>query len=226
MIRTEEEMKKIENKLYASGLSTIAGVDEAGCGPIAGPVVACALILPKDYFNPLIYDSKKISSKLRERLYDEIRDIAIDIGIGIVESDEIDRLNIRRATKLAMKKALLELEIKPDAVLIDGNFFDVDLVEFGQNQEDIKVVNIVKGDRKSISIASASIVAKVLRDEIMKKYDEQYPEYKFSKHKGYPTGEHIEAIKKFGITSIHRRTYQPVSRLITEQLTLFNNGQR
>lgn len=220
---TESEMKKIEKKLYHQGFSTIAGVDEAGCGPLAGPVVACAIVLPKDYFNPQIYDSKKLTPELREKLFGEILNVAIDVGIGIADNREIDKLNIRRATKLAMKRAILDLEIKPDAVLVDGNFFDLNLPELNYERE-VEVINIVKGDRKSISIASASIIAKVFRDEIMNYYDKIFPEYKFSKNKGYPTTEHIEAIKKFGITKIHRRTYKPIPELL--QLRLFKDDER
>ncbi len=223
MKRTEYEMKKIERKLYHQGFSTIAGVDEAGCGPLAGPVVACAVILPKDYFNPQIYDSKKLTPELRERLFHEILNVAIDAGIGLADSREIDKLNIRNATKLAIERAILDLEIKPDAVLVDGNFFDLNLAELNCKRN-VEVINIVKGDRKSISIASASIIAKVFRDELMDYYDKIFPGYKFSKNKGYPTTEHIEAIKKFGITKIHRRTYKPISELL--QFKLFKDEKR
>jgi len=224
MNRTEAEMKKIENELYIKGFSLIAGVDEAGCGPLAGPVVACAVILPRDYFNPQIYDSKKLSPGVRDKLYKEILDVAIDAGIGIADSREIDRLNIRNATKLAMKRALLHLEAEPDAILIDGNFFNLNLQELNRGKKEIEVKNIVKGDRLSISIASASIVAKVFRDKIMEHYDKIFPGYKFSKHKGYPTTEHIEAIKNLGITEIHRKSYKPIYDLI--QLNLFNYEER
>ncbi len=215
MIRTsEEEMKKIENEFYSQGYSLIAGVDEAGCGPIAGPVVACAVILPKDYFNPLIYDSKKLTPKLRKELCEVILKEAIDVGIGQASNEEIDRYNIRNATKLAMIRALQNLETIPDVVLIDGNIFDVNFKGLNLNEKKVLYKNIIKGDRKSISIASASIIAKVKRDEIMEQYAIEFPQYNFSKHKGYPTKEHIQAIAKFGITRIHRKSYRPVQMVL------------
>ncbi|MCS7230121.1 MAG: ribonuclease HII [Candidatus Kryptonium sp.] len=224
IVTLRDEMTKIENEFYAQGYSIIAGVDEAGCGPLAGPVVACAIILHKDYFNPLIYDSKKVPAKLRVELFKMISENAIDIGIGIASSDEIDRINIREATKLAMIRALLELEIKPEVVLVDGNFFDVnfDLLNHDGGKSIIK--NIVKGDKKSISIASASIIAKVLRDELMEHYDKIFPNYGFSKHKGYPTKEHLLAIEKYGLTRIHRRSYAPVRKILKKltQIELFD----
>lgn len=222
MSRAESVMKKFENKLYLQGLSIIAGVDEAGCGPLAGPVVACAVILPKDYFNPQIYDSKKLTQELRKKLFFEILNVAIDVGIGLADNREIDKLNIRKATKLAMKRAILDLEIKPDAILVDGNFFDLNLNELNYNKN-VEVINIVKGDRKSISIASASIIAKVFRDELMDYYDKIFPGYKFAKNKGYPTAEHMKAIRKLGITKIHRKTYKPIPELL--QFNLFNDDK-
>lgn len=222
MNRTKSVMKKFENKLYFQGFSIIAGVDEAGCGPLAGPVVACAVILPKDYFNPQIYDSKKLTPELRKKLFYEILNVVIDVGVGLADNREIDRLNIRKATKLAMKRAILDLEIKPDAVLVDGNFFDLNLNELNYNKN-VEVINIVKGDRKSISIASASIIAKVFRDELMDYYDKIFPGYKFAKNKGYPTAEHIKAIRKLGITKIHRKTYKPILELL--QFNLFNDDK-
>lgn len=217
-------MTQIENEFYNQGYSIIAGVDEAGCGPLAGPVVACAVILPKDYFNPLIYDSKKVSAKLRVELFKVIAENAVDIGIGIASSDEIDRINIREATKLAMTRALLDLEVKPEVVLVDGNFFDVDFWMSNCDMKKSIVRNIVKGDRKSISIASASIIAKVLRDEFMEHYDKIFPNYGFSKHKGYPTKEHLSAIEKYGVIEIHRRSYAPVRKILKKltQIELFH----
>ncbi|CUS90818.1 ribonuclease HII [Candidatus Kryptobacter tengchongensis] len=215
MVKTSEgEMMRIENEFYEQGYSIIAGVDEAGCGPLAGPVVACAVILPKGYFNSLIYDSKKVSPKLRRELYGVISENAIDIGIGVASNDEIDKFNVRGATKLAMIRALLELEVKPDVVLVDGNFFDVNFWMLNHDGKKVVIKNIIKGDRKSISIASASIIAKVLRDNFMEHYDEIYPGYNFSKHKGYPTEEHLSAIKRFGVTEIHRKTYKPIQKFL------------
>ncbi|MFN3135221.1 MAG: ribonuclease HII, partial [Candidatus Kryptonium sp.] len=208
-LTSEKEIMQIENEFYAQGYSVIAGVDEAGCGPLAGPVVACAVVLPRGYFNPFIYDSKKVSPKLREELCKVIATVAIDIGIGLASNVEIDKFNIREATKLAMLRALLDLEISPDVVLVDGNSFDVDLRMLSDGKKKIAVRNVVKGDRRSISIASASIVAKVLRDELMEYYDKIFPGYNFLRHKGYPTKEHLSAIKRLGITKIHRRSYKP-----------------
>lgn len=217
-------MMRIENRFYSQGYSVIAGVDEAGCGPLAGPVIACAVILPRDYFNPLIYDSKKVSPQLRMELYEAISNVAIDIGIGLASNVEIDKFNIRGATKLAMVRALLDLEISPDVVLVDGNAFDVNLWMLNNGEKEIVVRNVVKGDRKSISIASASIIAKVLRDELMEYYDKIFPGYNFLKHKGYPTKEHLSAIKKLGLTEIHRRSYKPIREILNSviQPELFN----
>ncbi|CUT04393.1 ribonuclease HII [Candidatus Chrysopegis kryptomonas] len=215
MIQTsEEEMKKIESEFYSQGYSLIAGVDEAGCGPLAGPVVACAVILPKDYFNPLIYDSKKLTPKLREELCDVILKIAIDVGIGEASNEEIDKYNIRNATKLAMIRALQNLETIPDVVLIDGNLFDVNFTGLNFDGKKVLYKNIIKGDRKSISIASASIIAKVTRDKIMEQYAKEFPQYNFLKHKGYPTREHLQEIEKFGITKIHRKSYRPIQKIL------------
>lgn len=207
-------MKKIESEFYSQGYSLIAGVDEAGCGPLAGPVVACAVILPKDYFNPLIYDSKKLTPKLREELCDVILKIAIDVGIGEASNEEIDKYNIRNATKLAMIRALQNLETIPDVVLIDGNLFDVNFTGLNFDGKKVLYKNIIKGDRKSISIASASIIAKVTRDKIMEQYAKEFPQYNFLKHKGYPTREHLQEIEKFGITKIHRKSYRPIQKIL------------
>ncbi len=220
----KSEMMRIENKFYSQGYSVIAGVDEAGCGPLAGPVVACAVVLPRGYFNPFIYDSKKVSSQLRKELCEIISSVAIDIGIGLASNVEIDKFNIRRATKLAMLRALLDLEITPEVVLVDGNYFDVNLWMLNNRAKKIVVKNVIKGDRKSISIASASIIAKVLRDELMEYYDKIFPGYNFLKHKGYPTKEHLSAIKKLGLTEIHRRSYKPVREILKSpiQFDLFD----
>ncbi len=220
----KSEMMRIENKFYSQGYSVIAGVDEAGCGPLAGPVVACAVVLPRGYFNPFIYDSKKVSSQLRKELCEIISSVAIDIGIGLASNVEIDKFNIRRATKLAMLRALLDLEITPEVVLVDGNYFDVNLWMLNNRAKKIVVKNVIKGDRKSISIASASIIAKVLRDELMEYYDKIFPGYNFLKHKGYPTKEHLSAIKKLGVTEIHRRSYKPVREILKSpiQFDLFD----
>ena len=191
-------MLLIEESLYDEGYEYICGVDEAGRGPLCGPVVAAAVILPKHVCIEGVNDSKKISEKKREKLYDDIMKGAIAVGIGISDVDVIEKVNILNATKIAMKKAIESLSIKPDYVLIDGNQkIDIDILQ----------ETVVSGDAKSESIASASIIAKVTRDRMLRKFDEMYPEYGFAKHKGYGTKAHIEAIKKYGLTPIHRKSF-------------------
>lgn len=200
----EEELERLKNmllieeSLYDEGYEYICGVDEAGRGPLCGPVVAAAVILPKHGCIEGVNDSKKISEKKREKLYDDIMKWAIAVGIGISDVDVIEKVNILNATKIAMKKAIESLSIKPDYVLIDGNQkIDIDILQ----------ETVVSGDAKSESIASASIIAKVTRDRMLRKFDEMYPEYGFAKHKGYGTKAHIEAIKKYGLTPIHRKSF-------------------
>lgn len=200
----EEELERLKNmllieeSLYDEGYEYICGVDEAGRGPLCGPVVAAAVILPKHGCIEGVNDSKKISEKKREKLYDDIMNVAIAVGIGISDVDVIEKVNILNATKIAMKKAIESLSIKPDYVLIDGNQkIDIDILQ----------ETVVSGDAKSESIASASIIAKVTRDRMLRKFDEMYPEYGFAKHKGYGTKAHIEAIKKYGLTPIHRKSF-------------------
>ena len=191
-------MLQIENSLYKSGYNFICGVDEAGRGPLCAPVVAAAVILPKDECIEGVNDSKKISEKKREKLYDEILLKAIAVGVGISDVDIIEKVNILNATKLAMKQAIENLNITPDYVLIDGNqMIDID----------IPANTVVSGDAKSESIAAASIIAKVTRDRMLIKWDKDYPEYGFAKHKGYGTKRHIEAIEKYGLTKIHRPSF-------------------
>ena len=193
-----EHMKKFENEKREKGYKLICGVDEAGRGPLCGPVVAGAVILKKDEFIEGINDSKKLSEKKREKLFDEIKEKAIAVGVGIVYQEEIDEINILNATKKAMKMAVENLEVKPDFVLIDGN----------QNVKlEMKSEPVVKGDALSISIAAASIIAKVTRDRMLIEDDKKYPEYGFAKHKGYGTKAHIEAIKKYGLCPLHRKTF-------------------
>ena len=191
-----EEMCFFENK-YAS-FSAICGIDEAGRGPLAGPVVASAVILPKDCRILYINDSKKLSAKKRDELYDEIRERAIAVGIGIADNKRIDEINILQATYEAMREAIASLDEKPDILLNDA----VKIPEI-----DIKQVPIVKGDAKSQSIAAASIIAKVTRDRIMEAFDILYPEYGFAGHKGYGSAAHIEALKKYGPCPIHRKSF-------------------
>ena len=193
-------MLEYENKLYDKGYKLICGIDEVGRGPLLGPVVTSAVILPVGYYNPEIKDSKKLSEKKREKLFDIITKDAVSIGIGIVDEKKIDEINIYEATKVAMKMAIDNLSIKPDYVLIDAMKLDID----------IPSNSIIKGDAKSITIAAASVLAKVTRDHIMDEYDKMYPEYEFALHKGYPTKKHLEKMNIYGILDIYRTTYKPV----------------
>jgi len=177
----------------------IAGIDEAGRGPLAGPVIAAAVILPQGYEHPEITDSKKLSSRQRERLFGVIERDAVSIGIGITEAPEIDAVNILQATLTAMKEAVLELSPSPDYLLIDG----LNRIDLPIPQE-----TIIRGDSRSISVASASIVAKVSRDRLMEMYHRQFPQYNFLRNKGYGTREHRDAILKFGRCKIHRRSFR------------------
>lgn len=193
-----KNMLEIEDKLYSEGYNFVCGVDEAGRGPLCGPVVAAAVILPKDEYIEGVNDSKKLTEKKREKLYDDIMKKAVAASIGISDVDVIEKVNILNATKLAMKQAIEKLSIKPDYVLIDGNqMIDIN----------IKAETVVSGDAKSLSIAAASIIAKVTRDRMLIEFDKKYPEYGFAKHKGYGTKSHIEAIQKYGLTDIHRSSF-------------------
>lgn len=190
-----------ENKLYAQGKNLIAGLDEAGRGPLAGPVVAGAVILPKCCNIQGLNDSKKLSPQKRDNLFNQIYDVALSVGIGIADTEEVDKINILAATHRAMNRAIDNLDISPGCILVDG--LRVPSLKKPQ-------IAIVKGDSKSASIAAASIIAKVTRDRIMIDYAKQYPQYGFEKHKGYATQFHLEAIARFGISSIHRRSFSPV----------------
>ncbi|ADU74523.1 MAG TPA: ribonuclease HII [Hungateiclostridium thermocellum] len=192
------EMCIYEKEAYQRGYKLIAGIDEAGRGPLAGPVVAAAVILPQDVFIEGLNDSKKLTENQREKLFDVINDKAIGVGIGIVDEKQIDEINILNATKKAMKLAVGNLKPVPDILFIDS--LKLDDINIEQN-------SIVKGDAKSVSIAAASIIAKVTRDRILREMDKKYPMYGFARHKGYGTGEHIEAIKKYGICPIHRVSF-------------------
>jgi len=183
----------------------IAGIDEAGRGPLAGPVVAAAVILPADYENTDIRDSKQLSAKKRETLYDIIKRDALSIGLGVVEVPVIDAINILRASLVAMREAVSDLTIPPDYLLIDGTKG----VTLSITQE-----TIVKGDSRSISVAAASIIAKVSRDKIMEIYHHQFPQYNFLKNKGYGTEEHRNAIQKYGFCKLHRRSFSVRDRSI------------
>lgn len=200
-------MKEYENELYKDGISLVAGVDEVGRGPLIGNVVCACVILPKDYYNEEINDSKKISEKKREKLYDVIMENAISVGIGQSSPEVIDEINILEATKRAMKMAIDNMSIKPEHVLIDAVKLDID----------IPSTSIIKGDAKSQSIAAASIIAKVTRDRQMIELDKIHPEYDFAKNKGYGTKKHLEAISKYGILKEHRKTFAPISNIISNK---------
>lgn len=191
-----EGMREFENKY--SDLAYVAGIDEAGRGPLAGPVVAAAVILPKDIFLPFLNDSKKVTEKRRDVLFDEIKQNAIAYGIGIASNTLIDEINILQATYEAMREAINALEKTPDVLLVDA----VHIPDIN-----IKQVGIVKGDAKSVNIAAASILAKVTRDRLMAEYDKIYPEYSFASNKGYGTATHIAALKEVGPCAIHRKSF-------------------
>ena len=193
-----EKMKELETELYGKGFLNIAGVDEAGRGPLAGPVCAAAVILPKDAVIDGINDSKKLSAKKRDALFDIIKNIAVSYSVEFVNPDVIDESNKKKATSLAMHNAVAALKTPADFVMIDGN----DNIPY-----EIPYKYVIKGDAKSQTIAAASILAKVSRDRLMEELDKDYPEYGFSKHKGYGTKDHIAAIQKFGVSDIHRKSF-------------------
>ena len=197
-----------EKELYNQGIEYIAGTDEAGRGPLAGPVVAAAVILPKGLIITGVNDSKQLTEKKREELFDIINEKALAIGISFIDNNKIDEINILEASRLAMMEAIKQLKIKPQYVLSDAMKMNID----------VPVKPIIKGDALSESIAAASIIAKVMRDRYMDEMDLKYPNYGFKKHKGYPTKDHIEAIKKYGITPIHRKTFKPIKTMLIEQL--------
>ena len=199
---------EFEEKYYEKGLTLIAGSDEAGRGPLAGPLVVAACILPKGYTNDLINDSKKLTDKKRRSLYEVIKKDALAYHIEVISIDTIDEINIYQASKLGMKICLEKLKIKPQVALLDAMKLDLDY----------PVESIIKGDEKSISIAAASILAKVYRDDLMIEFDKEYPEYQFAKNKGYGTKAHLEALDKYGITPLHRKTYEPIKTMLLPTL--------
>lgn len=196
-----DKMLDYENNLYSNGVTFIAGVDEVGRGPLVGPVVAAAVILPRGFVDERINDSKKLSEKKRNDLYKIICDNAVSIGIGVISNHRIDKINIYEATKEAMKEAINNLDVAPEYVLIDAIKLDIN----------IPFISIIKGDSKSQSIAAASIIAKVTRDKMMYELDKKYPMYDFKNNKGYGTKKHVDAIKKYGVILEHRRSFKPVS---------------
>lgn len=193
------KLKEIEKDLYHKGFQRICGIDEAGRGPLAGPVVIAGVIMPQDSMIEGVNDSKKVSEKKREKLYDLILEEAISYSVAVIEQDVIDEINILNATKQGVTQVVEGLEIKPDLIVVDA------LTHI--NTKGIPYDSIIKGDAKCYNIAAASIIAKVTRDRIMRQWDEIYPQYGFSGHKGYGTAKHIVAIKEYGLCPIHRRSF-------------------
>lgn len=198
-----EEMLAYEKECYARGIELIAGVDEVGRGPLAGPVVAAAVILPKSCKIPGLNDSKKIPKSKHKEIYEAVLQNAIAIGIGIKDNQVIDQVNIYEATKLAMMEAIGQLDPQPQHLLIDAMKLDLAIPQ----------TSIIKGDAKSLSIAAASIVAKVTRDQMMEEFDREYPGYDFAQNAGYGTAKHLAGLDKLGVTPIHRRSFEPVKSM-------------
>ena len=203
-----------QEQFYSDKVKLIVGVDEAGRGPLAGPVVAAAVIFPRAYINKEINDSKQISEKKRKELFEIIQKDALAVGVGIVDAETIDRINIYEATKVAMKEAIKNLNHDYDLILTDAMKLE--------NQK-VEVIDIIKGDAKALPIAAASIIAKVTRDEMLNELGKRYPEYGFEVHKGYGTKKHLDALDKYGpIKKIHRFSYKPVYRSQMKQMNLFD----
>ncbi|MCR8967350.1 ribonuclease HII [Streptococcus zalophi] len=201
-----EQMLSYERNLYQKGFSLICGIDEVGRGPLAGPVVAAAVILPENTLIAGLNDSKKIPKKKHHSIYQKVMESALAVGIGIIDNKAIDDINIYQASKLAMLDAVSKLEITPDFLLIDAMTLDCDIPQEA----------IIKGDSKSLSIAAASIVAKVTRDQLMNDYHSQYPLYDFNSNAGYGTKKHLDALKAYGITPIHRQTFEPIKSMVNK----------
>lgn len=201
------DLYQYEKELWKNGINLIAGMDEVGRGPLIGPVVTACVILPKDFVLDGLTDSKKLSEKKREEFYDYIMKHAISVGIGMMDEKVIDEVNIYEATKLAMYQAVEKSKVKPEHVLIDAMKLD---------KLEMPSTSIIKGDAKSISIAAASVIAKVTRDRMMIELDKKYPMYGFKSHKGYPTKKHIEAIKEYGLIDGYRKTFKPISEMVKE----------
>lgn len=198
-----EKMLAYEKELYAQGIQLIAGVDEVGRGPLAGPVVAAAVILPENCKIPGLNDSKKIPKSKHQAIYQAVLDQALSVGIGVKDNQVIDQVNIYEATKLAMLEAIQELDQQPQQLLIDAMKLDLPISQ----------TSIIKGDANSLSIAAASIVAKVTRDQMMAAYDQEYPGYDFGQNAGYGTSKHLEGLEKYGVTPIHRRSFEPIKSM-------------
>ena len=200
-------MYELEHKAWEDGFDMVAGVDEAGRGPLAGPVAVAAVILPHDLYLPKLNDSKKLSAGVREELYAEIQEKALSVGVALIDAQTIDRVNIYQATINGMYEAVFSLQPEPDKVLIDA----VPLDNLPMPSQ-----SIIKGDARSASIAAASILAKVTRDRLMDAYDKEYPEYGFARHKGYGTAEHLAALEKYGPCPIHRVSFEPIRSMVRE----------
>lgn len=198
-----EGMLAYEKELYTQGIQLIAGVDEVGRGPLAGPVVAAAVILPKACKIPGLNDSKKIPKSKHKEIYEAVLQNAIAIGIGVKDNHVIDQVNIYEATKLAMMEAIGQLEPQPQHLLIDAMRLDLPIPQ----------TSIIKGDANSLSIAAASIVAKVTRDQMMEEFDKEYPGYDFAQNAGYGTAKHLAGLDKLGVTPIHRRSFEPIKSM-------------
>ena len=198
-----EKMLAYEKELYAQGIQLIAGVDEVGRGPLAGPVVAAAVILPENCKIPGLNDSKKIPKSKHQAIYQAVLDQALSVGIGVKDNQVIDQVNIYEATKLAMLEAIQELDQQPQHLLIDAMKLDLPISQ----------TSIIKGDANSLSIAAASVVAKVTRDQMMAAYDQEYPGYDFGQNSGYGTSKHLEGLEKHGVTPIHRRSFEPIKSM-------------
>ncbi|WP_105128846.1 ribonuclease HII [Streptococcus suis] len=205
-----EAMLCYERALYENGVECIAGIDEVGRGPLAGPVVAAAVILPKGCKIRYLNDSKKIPKSKHEAIYQEVMERALAVGVGIKDAAVIDQVNIYEATKLAMLEALEKLSQKPDHLLIDAMKLDTKIPQ----------ISIIKGDANSLSIAAASIVAKVTRDKMMADYDKEFSGYGFAKNAGYGTAEHLEGLNRLGITPIHRKTFEPIKSMLARGKSL------
>ena len=206
-----EDLYTYERELIKQGITLIGGIDEVGRGPLVGPVVAACVILPLNYQLEGLTDSKKLSEKKREQFYEILKKEALSIGVGIVSAEKIDEVNIYEATKLAMQDAIKNCALKPEYLLIDAMKLDTS----------IPSNSIIKGDSKSLSIAAASVIAKVTRDRMLDELHEKFPMYDFKKNKGYPTKKHLEAIEEYGILPEHRRSYGPVKNYIETHKEMF-----
>lgn len=207
-MKTEVDLYQFEHELWSTGIQFVAGVDEVGRGPLIGPVVTACVILPHDFVLEGLTDSKKLTEKKREQFYQYIMEHALSVSIGMKDEKVIDEVNIYEATKLAMYEAIEKAPIKPEHVLIDAMKLE---------QLEMPSTSIIKGDAKSISIAAASVIAKVTRDRMMIELDKKYPMYGFKSHKGYPTKKHVEAILKYGLIDEYRKTFKPISTILSER---------